>query len=127
MSEREREKGSHAAKDHEQESNPEPFMVRVYPVNHRGAPDRRVVHTEPHPPTSTVPPDGPTHLHGVGLPRARLSVGEDADVEAVDARGHQRLDLLEHLRTGRTANERSATPHVFVSVVFSARVVNVVM
>ena len=43
--------------------------------------------------------DEPTHLHGVGLPRARLSVGEDADVEAVDARGHQGLDLLEHLGT----------------------------
>lgn len=38
-----------------------------------------------------------THLHGVRFARARLSVGEYADVVAIDAGRHQRLDLLEDL------------------------------
>mmetsp|Transcript_112610 Transcript_112610/g.282067 ORF Transcript_112610/g.282067 Transcript_112610/m.282067 type:complete len:207 (+) Transcript_112610:481-1101(+) len=39
-----------------------------------------------------------TPIHGVGLSRARLAVGEDGDAVAIDCRLHQALDLLEHLR-----------------------------
>lgn len=38
-----------------------------------------------------------THLHGVRLASACLPIGEDADIEAIDAGGDQRLHLLEHL------------------------------
>lgn len=37
------------------------------------------------------------YLHGVCFSRAGLSVGEDADVKAIDTGSDQRLDLLEHL------------------------------
>lgn len=37
------------------------------------------------------------YLHGVGLPRSCLTIGKDANVEAVNAGRNQRLNFLEHL------------------------------
>ena len=49
-----------------------------------------------------------THLHRVRLASPRLAIGEDADVEAIDAGGDQGLHLLEHLRWGTCDGGRGA-------------------
>lgn len=43
-------------------------------------------------------PGSAPYLHGVGLPGSRLSIREDADVEAVDTGSDQSLHFLEHLK-----------------------------
>lgn len=48
-------------------------------------------------PPEHLPHAASTHLHRVCLAGARLAIGEDADVEAVDAGRYQGLNLLEHL------------------------------
>ena len=44
-------------------------------------------------------------FHGVGLPTSGLSIGEDADVEAVDERLHERRHFREQLRLRRGGAE----------------------
>lgn len=42
-------------------------------------------------------PSAGTHLHCVCLAGARLAIGKDTDVEAIDAGGDQGLHLLKYL------------------------------
>lgn len=47
--------------------------------------------------SGTPSPPTDTHLHRVCLAGTRLAIGEDADIEAINAGGDQGLHLLKHL------------------------------